>query len=91
MLSVSLLLLCLKYTISPTPHFENKKVTDHDVTEHRAEPFMRIKQTLASQEISRTVWNPKVRYRIHGLLPPVSILSQTNPVHALIPLPEDLF
>ena len=33
MLSVCLLQLCLKYKISPTPHFRNKKVTDHDVTD----------------------------------------------------------
>ena len=34
MLSVCLLLLCLKYKVSPTPHFRNKKVTDHhDITD----------------------------------------------------------
>ena len=33
MLSVCLLQLCLKYNIFPTPHFRNKKVTDHDVTD----------------------------------------------------------
>ena len=38
--------------------------------------------SLASQEIHRILWNPKVYYRIHNSLPPIPILSHIYPVHA---------
>ena len=49
-------------------------------------PSWEANSSLASQEIARILWNPKVHYRIHNSPPHISILSQISPIKALSPI-----
>jgi hypothetical protein len=54
-------------------------------------PSWEANRFLASQGIHRVLRNPKIQYRFYKCPPPIPVMSQTNAVHAPIPLPEDPF
>jgi hypothetical protein len=47
---------------------------------HGAERFWRSCQLCSHSRCPSVLWNPKVHYRLHKSPPPVSILSQIDPI-----------
>jgi hypothetical protein len=62
--------------------FHSESNYHHTIT-NAAEPFCRTRQLCSHSELLSILWNPKVDYLVHESLPPVSDLSQMDPVHTI--------
>jgi len=71
-------MLCINYILT---HVLNYFCTYLNCMEQR--PSWEADRILASNAFSRISGNPKFHYRVYKCPPPVPVLSQINPVHAL--------